>query len=145
MPKLTYYLKVIERYSRMFKNARLGALELVSRQAEILTCVGGHPGISQDEIADRLLINKSGITRHLTVLEEKGLVARQDSPTDRRVSLVFLTEKGKALVPAILEVNCQWKDFVTRSMTSAQEEAFCQVMKSVCDRIFAELEGGSGK
>lgn len=140
MKNLPVTLKVIERYSRIFKNQRLSEMGLVNRQAEIILSVLHNPGCSQEELADRLLIPKSGITRQLTAMEEAGLVKRTGSSADRRVTLVHLTEKAEALVPHIRQVNRQWSEFLTEGMTEQEQELLLRMLENVRSRIRRELE-----
>lgn len=58
---------------------------------------GGDP-IATLEIATRLIEQAPGITRLLDRLDEKGLVRRERSATDRRVVHCLLTPAGMALV-----------------------------------------------
>lgn len=140
MSKLPGTLKYIERYARIFKNDRLKQLGLSSRQAEIVLNLLHNPASSQDDIAERLLINKSGVTRQLIAMEEEGLVTRVVSPTDRRVTLVSLTQKAQALVPGIREVNRQWADFMTEGLSEEEQELLLRVLWSIRDRIRTKLE-----
>ena len=140
MSRLPVTLKFIERYARFFKNERLRPLGLSNRQAEIILAVTRHPDCSQDELADRLLINKSGIARQLAAMEEDGLVKRTVSPTDRRVTLVALTEKSEALVPGIRQVNRQWADFLLEGLSEQEQELLTGVLENVRDRIRRKLE-----
>ena len=141
MSKISSARKTIERYARIFKNQRLGQLDLVRRQAEIIQELHRKPGSSQDEIADKLLINKSGITRQLTAMEEAGLVTRQVSPTDRRVTQVYLTEKAEKLLPEIWKVNREWSEYLTEGLTEEEQELLTRVLENVADRIHESLEG----
>jgi DNA-binding MarR family transcriptional regulator len=52
------------------------------------------------ELAQRLLLTPSGITRLLDGLEQSGLVARAPCPADRRVLYAQLTEAGAAKLEA---------------------------------------------
>ena len=141
MSRLPVTLKFIERYARVFKNERLQGLGLSNRQAEIILNLLHHPGSSQDDIAERLLINKSGVTRLLTAMEEDGLVKRTVSPTDRRVTLVYLTEKSEALVPGIRDVNRQWAAFMTEGLSEEEQQLLQRTLESIRDRIREKLEG----
>lgn len=140
MSRLPVTLKVIERYARFFKNERLKKLELSNRQAEIILMANNHPGSSQDDMADRLLINKSVIARQLMTMEEAGLVSRSVSPRDRRVTMVSLTEKAEAMVPEIREINRQWEDFMTEGLTEEEHELLSRVLENVRTRIRRKLE-----
>lgn len=140
MSRLPVTLKVIERYARFFKNERLKKLGLSNRQAEMILTVLKHPGSSQEEIADRLLVNKSVIARQLTNMEGAGLVTRTVSPADRRVLLVSLTPKAEELVESIRQVNRQWAEFMTEGLTQEEQELLNRVLEDTCVRIRKKLE-----
>jgi DNA-binding MarR family transcriptional regulator len=55
---------------------------------------GGHMRMS--ELADRLLLSPSGLTRRLDGLVRAGLVDRARCPTDRRGAFAVLTDAGRA-------------------------------------------------
>lgn len=48
------------------------------------------------ELADRVVLSRSGLTRLVDRLEAVGLICREPCPTDRRGSFAVLTEKGAA-------------------------------------------------
>ncbi len=53
-------------------------------------------GIATKDMADVLGIRVSSLNETIARLEAEGYVERHQSPTDRRVMLVYLTEKGRA-------------------------------------------------
>ena len=106
----------------------------MNREAEVILSVYRKPGRSQDDIAEDLLINKSGVARCLASMEERGLVVRKVSPADRRVTLVELSEKAEALVPQIREVNRKWSDFVTAGLSPEEQETFLRILENVSVR-----------
>src|SRR5436189_406165 len=52
-------------------------------------------GLRMNELAERILYSKSGLTRVVDRLEEAGLVRRVRPENDRRSILVALTDKGR--------------------------------------------------
>ena len=50
------------------------------------------------ELADLLLVSKSGVTRMVDRLERQGLVERTTCPTDRRVTYAEVTREGRRAV-----------------------------------------------
>jgi DNA-binding MarR family transcriptional regulator len=52
-------------------------------------------GLRMNELAERILYSKSGLTRVVDRLEETGLVRRVRPDNDRRSILVALTDKGR--------------------------------------------------
>lgn len=52
-------------------------------------------GVRMNEIADRILYSKSGLTRVIDGMEQAGLVRRVRHEHDRRSIFVLLTEEGR--------------------------------------------------
>ncbi len=53
-------------------------------------------GLSQRDLAARLHLEKSTVSRMIADLERKGLVARDRDPANRRVYRLRLTDEGRA-------------------------------------------------
>lgn len=65
----------------------------------LVTLAEGPPeGLRPTELAQRVLLTKSGMTRLVDRLAERGLIERRACPTDRRGQLVALTRKGRYLL-----------------------------------------------
>jgi len=73
--------------------------------------------LKMSELADKVLLTRSGITRMIDRLEAAGLIERQACPGDRRALHAHLTEKGLA------ERGRAWP-----VMSKAIEELFAQYM-----------------
>jgi DNA-binding MarR family transcriptional regulator len=77
-------------------------------QFDVLAQVGAHEGITQKELAEKLLVTKSNVCQILSRMEERGLVTRRQ---ECRAKRPFLTEEGRSLfdevVPSQEElINC---------------------------------------
>ena len=57
----------------------------------------GH-ALRQRDVALRVVLTRSGVSRLVARLEVAGLLARRPNPADRRGDLVVLTEAGRAAV-----------------------------------------------
>ncbi|MFJ4650439.1 MarR family winged helix-turn-helix transcriptional regulator [Nocardia sp. NPDC088792] len=53
---------------------------------------------SAADLAAEVGLDRSGVTRRATRLEEAGLIRRDPDPTDRRASLLVLTDEGNRTV-----------------------------------------------
>lgn len=58
--------------------------------------------ISIQEIGNALNFTKSGATRIINRLEEKGYAKRQNSDTDGRVCCISITSKGTAMIKDVM-------------------------------------------
>jgi DNA-binding MarR family transcriptional regulator len=57
---------------------------------------------SQQQLADRLQLEKSSVSRLVANLEARGLVSRQRDPANRRWSQVTLTDRGRATATQLI-------------------------------------------
>jgi DNA-binding MarR family transcriptional regulator len=67
----------------------------------------GSRGLRMSELASRLVLSPSGVTRAVDQLERKGLVERRVFEGDRRGSLATLTKEGRALLRRATTVHVQ--------------------------------------
>jgi DNA-binding MarR family transcriptional regulator len=64
-------------------------------QFDVLATLGLEQGITQQELAERLLVTKGNICGMIDRMEGNGWVERRPDRTDRRVNRLFLTQRGK--------------------------------------------------
>jgi DNA-binding MarR family transcriptional regulator len=107
-------------------------LGLTGAQYNVLNILAGSPdGISQRELGDRLVVDRSNVTGLLDRLEKSGWVRRTDDPADRRVYRVVLTPAGRALwskvTPLYLEVVTQ----ITRGLSAKRLQDGLDLLKTL--------------
>jgi DNA-binding MarR family transcriptional regulator len=64
-------------------------------QFSVLACVGHQPGQKQSAVAAALGIQRANFVVLVDGLEQRGLIRRKASPTDRRSHALHLTKKGQ--------------------------------------------------
>ena len=67
----------------------------------VLSAVAVPGGARASDVADRLLIDLSSVSRRLSTLEAKGLVEKIVYECDRRAHLVALTSSGRDLLDSL--------------------------------------------
>ena len=82
----------------------------------------------------RVARDKSQMTRTIRSLETKGLVKRKVSPQDARVSLVYLTEEGEAVVATLQQAVAETISDILAPISNAEEEA----LKGLLERALKE-------
>jgi len=93
-------LRVQALISRRLQADLLTHHDLALGSYEVLTHLGEAPGgrLRMNDLADRVLLSRSGLTRLVDRLERDGLVARQTCPSDARGLYAVLTDAGRALL-----------------------------------------------
>lgn len=82
----------------------LAPLDLKIGQLDVLMNLYRHPGMSQHDVARRLLVGRSNITMLLPQLETQGLLRRESDARDKRIMRLYLTETGEALLMKALKI-----------------------------------------
>ena len=124
MPSLMRYINIISRCSSMWRTDKLEGTELGDQHYPYILAVCRNPGISQDTIARRLFINKSNVTRSLAYLESHGFVTREQSSEDRRITLVYPTEKAQEILPTVRAIIRGWNAYITEGFTEEELEMY---------------------
>jgi len=68
--------------------------DLSLRWYDVLLHLEEADGLPMNDLAERILFSKSGLTRVIDRMEAEGLVRRERPPGDRRVIQVYLTPGG---------------------------------------------------
>ena len=110
----------IARCGAQYKADRLAPLGLKGCHASYLMEICAHPGISQDQLAKRICINKSNVARQAATLEEEGFLIRIPSPTDKRIMELHPTQKTLDLLPEISSVLKGWEALITDGVTAEE-------------------------
>ena len=74
---------------------------ITSEQWTALVHIWNQGGLTQQELGERLLKDKTNIARLAASLERLGYIRRQPGQTDRREKTLRLTELGQAAMPGI--------------------------------------------
>lgn len=85
--------------------AHLAAHNLTLPQFDVLAQLHAQEGITQQALADRLLVTKGNVCGLMDRMMEQGLVERREDPGDRRAYMLYLTPKGKELIQAVLPAH----------------------------------------
>jgi DNA-binding MarR family transcriptional regulator len=103
---------------------------------DILANIVRYPGLTQQELADRLLVGRSNMSMLLPELERRGLVARVADETDRRVRRLTLTKEGDALTRQALALHVA----LIERMMLALDAAECEQLGDYMRRIRTHLQ-----
>ena len=87
----------VARRLRAASMAAFAAYDVTPSQVRAIRVLDAHGGVRSKELAEHLRIAPRSATEVVDALESKGLVSRSTDPTDRRATLVALTDRGREL------------------------------------------------
>jgi len=93
--RLARVFQKIDMHSERFFRAH----SLNTAQFDVLAQVGAAHGMTQQELADALLVTKGNISQLLAKLERQGLITRRP---DGRTNCLSLTERGQSLFELVV-------------------------------------------
>lgn len=140
MYTITTHMNNLIRCMNQYRTELLAPMALKSCHASYLLEICACPGISQEQLARRIYINKSNVARQLAILEENGYVTRRPGEEDRRVMRVYPTEKAQAALPRIQEIMGNWEEAVAMGLTAAEREKLSALLEDMTRRASALLE-----
>lgn len=89
--------------------------DLVYAEWRVLARLAAMPdGGTVRQVAELAWVDRAEVSRAAGALERKGLTARRDNPRDRRMPILFLTEKGRTRYHAMI----QWRSAFHESLLS---------------------------
>ncbi len=115
----------------------LQPLDIKPPHLDILVNLFRTPGISQQDLADKLLVGRSNLSMLLPQLEKRGLIVRRGDAKDRRILRLELTAEGIRLTEEAITIQSA---LIDRTMKTASAEE-CDLVGDVMLRIITELTG----
>src|SRR5579859_5616878 len=104
---LQAWLRIVRVYQKVERQLEriLDEADLTLPQFDVLANLGMSEGITQQELAVRLLVTKGNVCGLLDRMEAAGLVERRPSPTDRRANHLYMTDTGRLALKAAFPVH----------------------------------------
>ena len=127
------WISVLYRYAQMHRGRALEPLGLRAGQVSFLATLYHHDGLSQDELASRLHIDKGTTCRALHGLEEAGYVRRESDETDRRVKRVYLTDLATENRRAFFCVLRGWNEILLDGFSEDERDQIMEVVRRLAD------------
>jgi DNA-binding MarR family transcriptional regulator len=116
------WLQLVRAYNYM--EARISAdlrrADLTLARFDVLVVLAKGGPMSQQALADQLLVTKGNVVGLIDKLSARGLVERQASETDRRVNLLRLTPSGRRIVERVLPRQMQLIADLMRPLTKRE-------------------------
>ncbi|SES40524.1 MarR family transcriptional regulator [Rhizobium sp. NFR03] len=84
---------------------------------------GGACALTPTALYEAAMISSGGMTARIDRLEKTGLIERRKHPTDRRGTLVALTDKGKVLIDDVLPAHVENERAILAALSETEQHA----------------------
>ena len=129
-------INTISRCASLYRDAKLMETGLNGYQAPYVPEICAAPGITQEQLAQRLHVNRSSVTRQLALLEENGFILRRRNQEDRRAVEVYPTKRMEEALPVVKDTFRRWRKELTEGMTEEELE----LLESLLERLAIRAE-----
>ena len=122
--------------ARQLRRASLASLarwDITPSQSRALRVLTRHGVMRLSDLAEHLRIAARSTTEVVDSLEDKGLLARQPDPHDRRATLVALTAPGIALGEAIRSSRGTEAERVFDRLSTTDRAHLARILKKLRD------------
>jgi len=105
-----------------------GGVEVTPIQVMLLFFLQKNDGSSLTQISQGLMLENPTVTGLIDRLEKSGYVKRSDHPDDRRVYLIYLTEKGNKVANKALPIIKKLNEEIKKGYSKEEIENFKKVL-----------------
>lgn len=141
--KLALFHKLVNlTMARLF---RAHGHDITREQEVILRELRQQDCINQVELAVRTGQDRNNLSRTLHILESKGLVVRDLCSTDKRNSLVFITDLGRRLHERANQAVEEYRQILFSGFSQEEIEAFAEMIRRLSSNLSSYIDGKGAK
>lgn len=138
LPRFKNWLAVArmhQLWKKVFSEA-LAPLGIQLAHYDVLANVFRTPGLTQQALAEKLLVGRSAMSMLLPELERRGLIERRSDEADRRVRRLWLTPEGEDLTRKALAIHTS----KIEAMMGVLNDEECNTVGEMMWRVVKYLE-----
>lgn len=123
-------IAMLHRKAQIFWTQSLKEAGIGISEYPILLLLYRKDGITQEEISQNLLLDKSSVTRAVQSLLKKGLIKRERDEKDHRCNRIFLTDKADDYRCLMESVRVRWNNILQDHMSNEEKEIFTGLLNT---------------
>ncbi|GGL18406.1 MarR family winged helix-turn-helix transcriptional regulator [Streptomyces flaveus] len=132
---MSYAIYQLARAHRARAAAMLREMDLHPGQELLLMHLLDRDGQTQSELLESVDVDHSTISKALRRMQDAGLLVREPAEHDRRVMVVHLTDKGRAMREPIAAMWRALEETSAQNLSAQQAESFVRTAYAIADAI----------
>ncbi|MBN1334117.1 MAG: winged helix-turn-helix transcriptional regulator [Synergistales bacterium] len=134
------WLSLIHRCHNAFVDSQFKDLDIGHGPRAFLMALSHHEGLTQDELSSRLWMDKTTTARAVKKLVEFGYVSKERDPLDKRYCHLYITEKGRALIPRIRQARERFTEMMTSGLSREEMDNLMELLEKVANCLIMHKE-----
>ena len=132
---MSYAIFQLARAHRAYAAAMLREMDLHLGQELLLMQLLDRDGQTQSELLDSVGLDHSTVSKSLRRMQDAGLLSREPAAHDRRVMVVHLTDKGRAMREPLAAMWRALEETSARDLSAQQAESFVRIAYAITDAL----------
>ncbi|MFJ1973971.1 MarR family winged helix-turn-helix transcriptional regulator [Streptomyces sp. NPDC087903] len=132
---MSYAIFQLARAHRAYAAAMLREMDLHPGQELLLMQLLDRDGQTQSELLESVGLDHSTVSKSLRRMQDAGLLSREPAAHDRRVMVVHLTDKGRAMREPLAALWQALEETSARNLSEQQAESFVETAYAITEAI----------
>ncbi|MEU1480981.1 MarR family winged helix-turn-helix transcriptional regulator [Streptomyces sp. NPDC001668] len=132
---MSYAIFQLARAHRARAAAMLREMDLHPGQELLLMQLLDRDGQTQSELLESVGLDHSTVSKSLRRMQDAGLLVREPAAHDRRVMVVHLTDKGRAMREPLAAMWRALEETSAANLSAQQAESFVRTAYAIADAI----------
>ena len=94
----------------------------------MLQVIAANPGLGQSRLAETMEVDRSTVVKVVDRLEDRELIMREPSATDRRSHCLRLTDKGRAALRRMEQLVLRHEDEFTKTLSAEERRVLVRLL-----------------
>lgn len=134
------YIGEIHRASCIYFSKQFNKFGIGSGQYLFLLNLYKNEGITQEELTERLKLDKATTARAIKKLEDEGYVERIKKETDRRAYNLKLTEKANEIREDVYSIMNQWESRIESCLNEEESDKLVELLEKLANSSLIRKE-----
>lgn len=126
-----YKLYSLTKIGEKYVSNKISDLNMHYTDYQICSYLYFHRSISQDQISENLMIDKTTTSKALKKLEEIHFIIRRQDTNNRRKNIVDLSDKGIEHIKNYVNIHNNWFEDVCNELSEDEQEQFENILNKV--------------
>lgn len=119
---ISKYISDINKSSCIYFNKEFGKIGIGAGEYIFLLNLYKHDGITQEELTEKVKLDKATTARAIKKLENKGYVKRVKKESDRRAYKLKITDKAEQIREKVYLIMYEWETKVRKCFTNEESQ-----------------------
>jgi DNA-binding MarR family transcriptional regulator len=134
------FIAILYRMAIVYLGKELSAMKIGSGQYIFLAELFDEEGLSQDELTQRVYVDKANTARALKKLEAGGFVRRIPDKNNGRIKRAFLEPLALGIEEEFWKIIMKWSEILTKDIPQERQEQLLKDLKKMTDNAASYLQ-----